>query len=63
MIPGVEELKKNLLTKNPKIISMIKDKSKGINEDQLQELIESVMQNTINHVLKYQETKKQEELI
>lgn len=42
---------------------MIKDKSKGIDKEQLQDLIESVMQNTINHVLKYQETKREEELI
>jgi hypothetical protein len=44
-------------------MGMIKDKSKGIDKEQLQDLIESVMQNTINHVLKYQETKREEELI
>lgn len=56
-------MRHTILTNNPKIMGMIKDKSKGINKEQLQDLIESVMQNTINHVLKYQETKREEELI
>jgi hypothetical protein len=36
-------------------MEIIKDKSHGINEGQFGDLIDSVMQNTINHVLKYQE--------
>lgn len=56
-------MRHTILTNNPKIMGMIKDKSKGIDKEQLQDLIESVMQNTINHVLKYQETKREEELI